>query len=337
MNDELIRELLSIVAEAPGASLPRCGRDKGRVANVCCAECSGLFTWPQIYFEENNCILLCHSCKDQLLRKEKRNRFLNLLKKPFFYILLSISLALILYVLGQGRTSISLLEKRDEGQPPFQQKLGYLYLNRADRAAERVQLLESLGPVEEIPKWARLAASSFTLANDYWNDDRVAPDLQVAAAVMTAKAGHPNSAYEQLEKLDGSIPAKSLLSYRYYCGDIALRSLDLRTCQSDWEKVLESTLNRKVDLINFVTEKMDEALAAYKFEMDEATWTSRVRESCEMDLPEGLIYKRILEGFRDHHIHSEVANRFMETFPSVLNLFHDTADKKQPLVERLEN
>ncbi len=316
---------------------PRCTDLAHHVPDFCCESCGRGHLWQQLDLDRDRFRLLCESCYEKALTEVRRRRCIAVLRQPVFYVVMSVGIAGILFAAGVGRVSVDDLRERDSGKPPHLQKLGNLYVERGARIRARLRLLEHYGPAADVRKWAVPALKSYHLANAYWQDDSVSAELLACIAVLLAKAGAVDEAYDHLRALDGRLSSRSRRTYLYYRGGLALQLGRVQSCLNDWEIVLQEAAGSAVPSLDTLIDLNEERSASYILEPTPEMWRDNVAELSGMRLREGVIYARILQEVEHAGLDSAVA-RDLKRYMNVMSQPATRArDASRPLVEPIDD
>lgn len=316
MQAEVQQQLLQELAAATGQPDPVVHDDPGLAADACCHGCLEFHSWAQLNFQSTDGRFLCRPCQEQAASESRswRARSLAVLRLPFFYVLASAALAMVLYAAGWGNPSVASLRARDQGRPPHEQKFGRLLLQQVARVQLRLEVLETGGREEEGVRWAALGRGALEqlAAADCWGGTPVAPDLALAAAVMRSREGDTAKALADLTALEPHYPPDSdaRLSYLYQRGAAALRHNGLRQCRQDWETVLAQAVKPRNLLAGLSL--LDDLIDAAGGQQNDLAWRQGVRQVCGADLPDGYMLTKILRQFKAHGIKSEVGERVLD-------------------------
>jgi len=243
----------------------------------------------------------------------------------------------LLFICGFGRISTTRLQKQDQEKPPYKQKLGFMYINQASRAKMRVELLETFGPKRDIPKWSLLAAQVLGQADRLWKDHYVSADLKVGQAVMLAKAGLTDDAYDMLKNLASKIAPETKLSYYYHRGDIGLQLGLAEEWIKDWEEILKHALNEKFDILLIATKYVTDIADSHSLEMTEEIWRKKIKKAAGLSNENAYFYRAVVNGFKENNISSPFLIKFEEKFGKLTYKNEPLpSPENKPLVERIE-
>ncbi len=291
-----ITEVLAGVADTPPEMV--CVNHPGILADAVCAECGRLFCWQCVSLDQESLDFQCYGCQARLQEKTKTFALVSVLKEPFFYVALAVVLAGVAYVLGVGNPDTAALARADRNDPWYHQRAGKLWLRQATRTRRRVAFLEHKNRTEAMCAWASLSAGAFRQAADSWAGSEPEADLRIGEALMLAKSGKQEKAYQQLLALDAKIPPENLSwpSYMLHRGELAFELGKAGQGKADWTALL-TKIAAMVSQKRGFDRMLDGLIDIYGKDRQAFLMHGTVRGICDTAVPTEEIREKVVAEF----------------------------------------